>query len=110
MFPFQILKSQIIIFNLKAKKVAYDSQSKVRVVDIDKTLINQTLNEDFVQWLESNQKDVKIIIDKALAARKAGEAAKKARDTVREGKKKEKGLKAKMALSAASFNSCFSAL
>jgi DNA gyrase subunit B len=90
----ELAEGLIIIFNLKAKKVAYDSQSKVRVVDIDKTLINQTLNEDFVQWLESNQKDVKIIIDKALAARKAREAAKKARDNAREKvKKKEKALK-----------------
>lgn len=85
----ELSEGLVIIFNLKAKKVAYDSQSKVRVVDIDKTLINQTLSEDFAQWLESNQKDVKVIIDKALSARKAREAAKKARDAAR-GDKKEK--------------------
>ena len=85
----ELSEGLVIIFNLKAKKVAYDSQSKVRVVDIDKTLINQTLSEDFAQWLESNQKDVKVIIDKALSARRAREAAKKARDAAR-GDKKEK--------------------
>ena len=90
----ELSEGLVIIFNLKAKKVAYDSQSKVRVVDIDKTLINQTLSEDFAQWLESNQKDVKIIIDKAINARKAREAAKKARDNARvDKKKKEKALK-----------------
>ena len=85
----ELSEGLVIIFNLKAKKVAYDSQSKVRVVDIDKTLINQTLSEDFAQWLESNQKDVKVIIDKALSARRAREAAKKAREAAR-GDKKEK--------------------
>ena len=85
----ELSEGLVIIFNLKAKKVAYDSQSKVRVVDIDKTLINQTLSEDFAQWLESNPKDVKAIIDKALSARRAREAAKKAREAAR-GDKKEK--------------------
>lgn len=90
----ELSEGLVIIFNLKAKKVAYDSQSKVRVVDIDKTLINQTLTEDFVAWLEGNPKDAKLIIEKALAARRAREAAKKARETERnKTKKKEKALK-----------------
>lgn len=96
----ELAEGMVLLFNLKAKKVSYDSQSKVRVVDIDKTLITEVLNEDFVYWLKNNPKDVKIIIDKALSARKAREAAKKARDAARGDKgKKEKGLKAKMALS-----------
>lgn len=95
----ELAEGLVIIFNLKAKKVAYDSQSKVRVVDIDKTLITETLSEDFASWLQNNPKDVKIIIDKAINARKAREAAKKAREAVRDNKKKDKGLKAKIALS-----------
>lgn len=86
----ELSEGLVIIFNLKAKKVAYDSQSKVRVVDIDKTLITETLSEDFVMWLEQNPKDVKLIIDKALSARKAREAAKKAREAAREDKKEKK--------------------
>ena len=83
-----------IVFNLKAKKVAYDSQSKVRVVDIDKTLLNRIINEDFVFWMENNPKDVKIIVERALNARKAREAAKKARENVRNNtEKKKKALK-----------------
>ena len=88
----------VVVFNLKANGVSYDAQSKTRIVDIDKTLINEVMNDDFVQWLEYNEKDAKIIIEKALLARKAKEAAKKARDKVREGKK-DKGLKGKMSLS-----------
>jgi DNA gyrase subunit B len=48
----------------------------------------------FGEWLELNEKEVKAIADKAISARKAREAAKKARDSVR-GKeaKKQKALK-----------------
>jgi DNA gyrase subunit B len=50
--------------------------------------------EALVQWFESNEKEVKIIADKAITARKAREAAKKTRDNIREkDKKKEKALK-----------------
>ena len=82
----------ILIFNLKAKSVKYDSQTKVRVTDIDKALILKVINENFVNWMNSNPKDVKVIIEKALLARKAKEAAKKAREVARSvnGTKKSK--------------------
>lgn len=83
----------VIVFNLKAKSVKYDSQTKVRVTDIDKELILNVINNDFVSWMNSNPKDVKTIIDKALLARRAREAAKKAREVARSvnsGNKKSK--------------------
>ena len=82
----------IIVFNLKAKSVKYDSQTKVRVTDIDKSLILDVINNDFVSWMNSNPKDVKVIIEKALLARKAKDAAKKAREIARStsGAKKSK--------------------
>lgn len=90
----ELSEGLVIVFNIKAKKVAYDSQSKVRVVDIDKTLINEVISKDFVSWMEKNPKSVKIIVDKALEARKAKAAAKKARDAARGAeKKKEKAVK-----------------
>ena len=49
------------------------------------------------ELLPSRIKDIKIIIEKALDARKAREAAKKAKEAIRQPK--EKGLKAKLALS-----------
>lgn len=88
----------VIIFNLKAPGVQYDSQTKTRVTDIDKTLITEAINQEFAAWLVSNKKDAEKIIEKALEARRAREAAKKAREAVRKPKK-EKGLKAKIALS-----------
>ena len=57
----------------------------------------EPLGEALRNWLIQNEKEIKIIADKALNARKAREAAKKARDNIREPKKT--GLKAKMQLS-----------
>lgn len=79
----ELSEGLVIIFNLKAKKVAYDSQSKTRVVDIDKTLISDVINNEFTIWMQNNEKNMKIIIERALTARKAAEAAKKARDAAR---------------------------
>jgi DNA gyrase subunit B len=87
----ELSEGLIIVFNLKAKKVAYDSQSKVRVVDIDKTLITKAINEDFTNWMNNNPKEIKKIVEKALLARKARDAAKKARDAARnKGEKKNR--------------------
>jgi DNA gyrase subunit B len=75
---------------LKANNVKYDSQTKVRVVDVDKTLINNIINNDFVAWLNTNTKDSKLIIEKALMARKAKEAAQNAKDRIRNASTKGK--------------------
>lgn len=93
----ELSEGMILVFNLKAGGVQYDSQTKTRVTDIDKTLLNEA-SQEIYQWLQDNQKDAKIIIEKALEARRAKEAAKKAREAVRKPKK-QKGLKAKMQLS-----------
>lgn len=95
----ELSEGLVIIFNLKANGVQYDAQSKTRVVDIDKTLINLAISSDFTFWLENNEKELKTIIDRALIARKAREAAKKAKDAARGLDKKEKGLKGKLQLS-----------
>ena len=79
-----------IIFNLKTTGVKYDSQTKVRVVDLDRSLINNTMNAEFPAWLINNPKDAKLIIDRALTARKAKEAAQNAKDRIRGVKTKGK--------------------
>jgi len=79
----ELSEGLVIVFNVKAINVKYDSQTKVRVVDIDKTLITTVLSNDFADWLNNNPKEAKIIIDRALNARKAKEAAQKAKDGVR---------------------------
>ena len=48
------------------------------------------ITESIRQWLELNEKSIKIIADKALNARRAREAARKAREAVRQPKEKKK--------------------
>ena len=83
-----------IIFNITAPNVAYDAQVKSTVTKIDMTPFTQAIANSLQYWLTNNEKEIKIIADKAISARKAREAAKKAREKVRENnKKKEKVLK-----------------
>ena len=83
-----------IVFNITAPNVAYDAQVKSTVTKLDMTPFTQAIADNLQYWFKNNEKEIKIIADKAIAARKAREAAKKAREKVREGnKKKEKALK-----------------
>ena len=83
-----------IIFNITAPNVAYDAQVKTRVTKLEMTPFTSAIAEELRIWFMANEKDIKMIADKALGARKARLAAQKARDSAREGqKKKEKALK-----------------
>lgn len=95
-----IQEGLLLAFNITAPNISYDAQTKSRIVKIDMTPFTSVISESLQNWLAVNEKDIKGIADKALNARKAREAAKKARDIARNGKKKEKGLKAKMQLSS----------
>lgn len=88
----ELSEGQVLVFNLKANGVKYDSQTKVRIVDIDYSLIKQVMDNDFAVWLNNNPKDAKLIIDRALIARKAKDAAQKAKEGIRNasGKKAKK--------------------
>ena len=86
--PSEFTEGLVLIFNIKCPNVKYDSQTKTRVVDLNRQIINDTINADFPVWLNNNSKDAKIIIDRALMARKAKEAAKNARDRIRDAKNK----------------------
>ena len=88
-----------VAFNITAPGVAYDAQTKARIVKLDMKPFTATIAEELGYWFATNEKDIKAICDKALNARKARAAAKKARDAVREPKKKETGLRASLALS-----------
>lgn len=90
----EIQEGMFIAFNLTAPGVSYDAQIKSRVIKVDMTPFSNVIAESLDNWFENNEKDIKVIFDKAIAARKAKEAAKKARDKVREGnKKKQRALK-----------------
>ena len=93
----EVQEGMFVAFNLTAPGVAYDAQTKSRIVKIDMTPFTEVIAENLKNWFTNNEKDIKIIFDKSITARKAKEAAKKAREIVR--KPKAKGLKAKMAIS-----------
>ena len=83
-----------IVFNMTAPSVSYDAQVKSRITAIETKPFINAFVEELNRWMASNEKEVKMIADKALLARKAREAAKKAKETVRNiEKKKEKALK-----------------
>ena len=89
-----IQEGMYIVFNITAPNISYDAQVKSTVTKIDMTPFNQALIDNLQYWFKNNEKEIKIIADKAIDARKAREAAKKARENVREkAKKKEKVLK-----------------
>lgn len=79
-----------IVFNLTAPNVGYDAQVKSRITKIEMAPFSSALSLNFSAWLKNNEKEIKIIFEKATAARKARDAAKKARDRAREGNKKTK--------------------
>lgn len=88
-----------VVFNYTAPSVSYDAQVKSRITAIDTKPEIFAFTEALQSWLTNNEKDIKLIFDKAIGARKAREAARKAREAARNTKTKDKGLKAKMALS-----------
>ncbi len=89
-----IQEGMFLIFNITAPNVAYNAQVKSTITKIEMKPFVNSLSEHLSFWLMQNEKDVKAIADKALNARKAREAAKKAKDAVREiNTKKKKGLR-----------------
>jgi DNA gyrase/topoisomerase IV subunit B len=89
-----IQEGLFIAFNITAPNISYDAQTKSRIVKIDMTPFTEQIASNIRYWLGNNEKDIKLIFDKAAAAKKAREAAKSARERVRENnKKKEKALK-----------------
>ena len=89
-----IQEGMYILFNITAPDVVFDAQVKNRVVKIDMSPFTRAIIDNLEAWMNANEKEVKLIADKAINARKAREAAKKARDNARaQTKKKEKALK-----------------
>lgn len=83
-----------LVFNLTTPGVSYDAQTKSRIVKLDMSPFTPWITESIRKWLELNEKSIKIIADKALNARRAREAARKARETIRnQNEKKQKALK-----------------
>ena len=86
----ELMEGLYVIFNVTTTTVKYDAQNKNVVDYIDSTLINQTISGDFATWLMNNPNEADIILERALVARRAREAAKKAKEKIRETAKKDK--------------------
>ena len=85
-----IQEGMYVVFNYTAPSVSYDAHVKSRVTKIDTKPEINAFTEALANWLQFNEKEIKVLADKAINARKAREAAKKARDAARETEKKKK--------------------
>lgn len=89
-----IQEGMILVFNLVSPNVSYDAQTKSRVTSNDFVpFINDTISTQLELWLDNNPEDGKTIVEKALLARKAANAAKKAREKVKNGTVRGKKIK-----------------
>ena len=80
----EISEGLYVSFNMTTTTAKYDAQNKSRIDDIDARSINAVVGGDFATWLMNNPSDAKIIVDRAITARKAREAAQKAKEKIRD--------------------------
>ncbi len=74
----------IAIISVKLKNAQFEGQTKAKLGNTSMgTLVNSIMTEKLTQFLEDNPTTARIIIDKAMAASNAREAAQKARDLQR---------------------------
>ena len=89
-------EGQLLVINFKMIDPVFKGQNKEELSSTEgRTYVQRFTSESLKQLFITKEKEIKIIFDKAINARKAREAAKKARDAAREveKKKKEKVLK-----------------
>lgn len=94
----------VFAFNLVSNDIRYDSQTKVRVTSTtDNDFITANLTSALTKWLNDNPQQSKALIEKSVIAKRAAEAAKRARDAV---KNKDKG-KIKVAVMPSKLADCY---
>lgn len=79
----------VLALSLVSTGVSYNAQTKEKVVKCDTSFINE-FSEQLEVWLDNNPEDGKKIIEKALIARRATEAARKAREAVKNQRVRQK--------------------
>ena len=88
-------EGQLLIINFKMIDPVFKGQNKEELSSTEgRTYVQRFTSEALKNLFLHREKDIKLIFEKASAARKARDAAKKARDKAREqNKKKQKALK-----------------
>lgn len=86
-----------LVFNLVAPNISYDAQTKQKVVSKDFVpFLNEVFSNELERWLDNNPADGRAIIEKAVIARRASEAAKKAREAVKNQQAQQRRKKVKI--------------
>ena len=72
------------IVSVKLENAQFESQTKAKLGNSEiRTLVENTVNAKLTEYFEENPNTAKVILDKALAASRAREAARKAREATR---------------------------
>lgn len=72
------------IVSVKVPDPQFESQTKVKLLNNEvQSAVSSALSDELGDWLDSHPKEAKTIIQKAIQARNAREAAKKARNLIR---------------------------
>ena len=86
------------VVSVKLTEPQFEGQTKTKLGNADmRTLVDTVTKEELMAFLEENPSQAKPIVDKALRAFRAREAARKARDTVRKGALESSSLPGKLA-------------
>ena len=86
----EISEGLYVVCNITTTTAKYDAQNKSRIDDIDGKIINSVIGGDFATWLINNPNEAKVVVDRAINARKAREAAQKAKEKIRDAGKTDK--------------------
>ncbi|HRX85364.1 MAG TPA: DNA gyrase subunit B [Phycisphaerae bacterium] len=85
------------VISVKVPNPQFESQTKVRLLNPEvETFVQQTVNEQFRNFLEENPADAKRIVQKGISSAQAREAARKARDLARKSVMSSGGLPGKL--------------
>ena len=78
-------EGQVLVLSLRYLNPIYEGQNKENLTSADvRTYVQRIATQELRDWLNSNPKDAKNVLEKAILSKKAREAAKKARAAVKE--------------------------
>ena len=73
-----------VVISVKLKEAQFEGQTKTKLGNTEiRTIVEKLMNEKLMMYLEENPASAKMIFEKALAASRAREAARKAKELVR---------------------------